>query len=85
LTFPFARNTTVGFSGVLPWLIWRGIYLSKLRGIAAKLRVLMRWTIELFFPRDIVQTIDLEQEKTFHGDKIFSDTVGAGTESSKLG
>jgi hypothetical protein len=45
----------------------------------------MDWTIELFFPRDIVQTIDLEQEKTLHVDKIFSDTVGAGTESSKLG
>jgi NADH:quinone reductase (non-electrogenic) len=25
-----------------------------------KIRVLMDWTVELFFPRDIVQTIDLK-------------------------
>jgi len=38
--------------------MWRGIYLSKLPGLERKLRVLMDWTIELFFPRDIVQTIE---------------------------
>ena len=85
LSVPFARSKTVRFSGLLAWLMWRGIYLSKLPGIERKIRVLMDWAIELFFPRDIVQTIDLEQEKTFYADKIFSDTVGAGTESSKLG
>jgi len=25
-----------------------------------KIRVLVDWTVELFFPRDIVQTIDLK-------------------------
>jgi NADH dehydrogenase len=47
------------FSGLLAWLMWRGIYLSKLPGLERKVRVFVDWTIELFFPRDIVQTIDL--------------------------
>ena len=46
--------------GLLAWFLWRGIYLSKLPGMERKIRVLMDWTIELFFPRDIVQTIDLQ-------------------------
>jgi NADH dehydrogenase len=60
LTVPFARNTTMRFSGLLAWFMWRGIYLSKLPGLERKIRVLIDWTIELFFPRDIVQTIDLQ-------------------------
>ena len=58
LTLPFARHKTVRFSGLLAWLMWRGIYLSKLPGLERKVRVLIDWVIELFFPRDIVQTID---------------------------
>jgi NADH dehydrogenase len=60
LSVPFLRTTAVRFSGLLAWLMWRGIYLSKLPGLERKIRVLMDWTIELFFPRDIVQTIDLQ-------------------------
>lgn len=48
------------FSGFLAWLMWRGIYLSKLPGLERQLRVLSDWIVELFFPRDIVQTIDME-------------------------
>ena len=59
LTVPFVRTKSIRFSGLLAWLMWRGIYLSKLPGMERKIRVLMDWTIELFFPRDIVQTIDL--------------------------
>jgi NADH:ubiquinone reductase (H+-translocating) len=46
------------FSGLFAWLLWRGIYLSKLPGLERKVRVLTDWTLELFFPREIVQTID---------------------------
>jgi len=60
LTVPFARDRSVRFSGLFAWLMWRGIYLSKLPGLERKIRVLVDWTIELFFPRDIVQTIDLQ-------------------------
>lgn len=60
LTLPFARDRSIRFSGLLAWLMWRGIYLAKLPGVERKTRVLIDWAIELFFPRDIVQTIDLE-------------------------
>ena len=60
LTVPFARNKTMRFSGLFAWLLWRGIYVGKLPGVERKIRVLIDWTIEIFFPRDIVQTIDLQ-------------------------
>jgi NADH dehydrogenase len=60
LAVPFARTKSMRFSGLLAWAMWRGIYLSKLPGLERKIRVLMDWTVELFFPRDIVQTIDLK-------------------------
>jgi NADH dehydrogenase len=59
LTVPFAHNKSMRFSGLFAWLLWRGIYLGKLPGLERKIRVLVDWTVELFFPRDIVQTIDL--------------------------
>jgi NADH dehydrogenase len=60
LTVPFARNKSLRFSGLLAWAMWRGIYLSKLPGLERKIRVAMDWVVELFFPRDIVQTIELK-------------------------
>ena len=41
------------FSGFFAWWMWRTIYLSKLPGIDRKLRVVIDWTLDLFFPRDI--------------------------------
>jgi NADH:quinone reductase (non-electrogenic) len=48
------------FSGLFAWLLWRCVYLSKLPSLERKIRVLFDWTLELFFPRDIVQTIDFD-------------------------
>ena len=59
LKIPFGLKTRMRFSGLLAWLMWRGVYLSKLPGLERKVRVLVDWLIDLFFPRDIVQTIDL--------------------------
>lgn len=41
------------FSGFIAWWMWRSIYLSKLPGFQKKLRVMLDWTFDLFFPRDI--------------------------------
>jgi NADH dehydrogenase len=46
------------FSGLSAWLLWRGVYLSKLPGLEKKARVLFDWTLDLLFPRDIVLTVD---------------------------
>jgi NADH dehydrogenase len=60
LSVPFARHRSVRFSGFAAWFMWRAIYLAKLPGLERKIRVLVDWLIELFFPRDIVQTMDLK-------------------------
>jgi len=49
------------FSGLFAWFLWRAVYLSKLPGLERKVRVLVDWLLELFFPRDTVQTLDLDQ------------------------
>lgn len=70
LTLPFVREKAVQFSGLFAWLMWRGIYLSKLPGLDRKVRVLTDWVMELFFPRDIVQTIKLHEKGAHDGNFI---------------
>lgn len=41
------------FQGFFAWWLWRSIYLIKLPGLERKLRVMIDWTLDLFFPRDI--------------------------------
>ena len=41
------------FSGFVAWFLWRSIYLSKLPGLDRKLRIVIDWSLDLFFPRDI--------------------------------
>lgn len=49
------------FSGFLAWLMWRGIYLSKLPTFQKQVRVLLDWILDIFFPPDIVQTIQVSE------------------------
>ncbi len=70
----------VRFSGFFAWILWRGIYLSKLPGGERKLRVLSDWIIELFFPRDIVQTIELNDRRRFSGSHQEIASVGRSGE-----
>ncbi len=41
------------FSGFFAWWMWRSIYLAKLPGALRKLRVMIDWTFDLVFPRDL--------------------------------
>jgi NADH dehydrogenase len=50
----------VNFSGFIAWFLWRSAYLSKLPRLEKKLRVAFGWTIDLFFSRDLVQLITVE-------------------------
>lgn len=52
----------VQFSGLAGWILWRAVYLSKLPGLERKIRVALDWLLDLFFPRDIVQTMSVELE-----------------------
>jgi len=47
------------FSGLSAWWLWRTIYLAKLPGLAKKVRVVVGWTLDLFFGKEIEQMITL--------------------------
>ncbi|MGB3733776.1 MAG: NAD(P)/FAD-dependent oxidoreductase [Ilumatobacter sp.] len=42
------------FAGIVAWFMWRTIYLFKLPGLEKKARVVVDWSVDLVFPRDIV-------------------------------
>lgn len=43
----------INVAGFLAFLMWRNLYLSKIRSADKKFRVWLDWTLELFFKRDI--------------------------------
>lgn len=45
----------VPFSGFIAWWLYRTVYLLKMPGASRKVRVVMDWTLELFFRRDYTQ------------------------------
>ena len=45
------------FSGFVAWFFWRTVYLAKLPRWPKKLRVMVDWTLDLIFGREIEQTI----------------------------
>src|SRR6267143_1946596 len=49
----------IKFSGFVAWCLWRTVYLMKLPRLPKKLRVMVGWTLDLFFSRDIEQMLTL--------------------------
>ena len=43
------------FSGFAAWWLWRTIYLAKLPRLEKKLRVMLDWTLDVVFSKDLVQ------------------------------
>ena len=52
------------FSGFFAWWLWRTIYLMKLPSLERKIRVALDWTLDLFFPRDMVYLRSLHAVQT---------------------
>jgi NADH dehydrogenase len=49
--------------GVPAWFLWKTVYMLKLPTWAARLRVVLDWTVELFFERDVSElTVDKGRE-----------------------
>lgn len=48
-----AKVGGVKFSGFAAWWLWRTVYLMKLPRLSKKLRVLVAWTLDLLFGKDI--------------------------------
>jgi NADH dehydrogenase len=43
------------FSGFIAWFLWRTYYLMRVPQLEKRLRVVLDWTLDLFFTRDLVQ------------------------------
>jgi len=56
----------MNFSGFIAWWLWRTIYLSKLPRLEKKCRVMMDWTLDLVFSKDLVQFITLRAPTVSH-------------------
>ncbi len=68
----------VQVSGFLGWLIWRGIYWSKLPGLERKFRVGVDWAMDVILPKDIVQiktgrSQSISREHYEQGETIFNE------------
>lgn len=79
----------IKFSGFIAWWMWRSVYLIKLPSLAKKLRVMADWTLDLFFGREIEQTITAEAIEAV-AEKIGRvrarvKPIDAGAESNALG
>jgi NADH:ubiquinone reductase (H+-translocating) len=57
------------FSGFIAWWMWRSVYLAKLPGLAKKVRVMMDWTLDLLFGREIEQIVTLRDVQAL-GDRL---------------
>ncbi len=65
---PLSRRTAVAdlkgvkLLGFPAWFIWKTVYMLKLPTLAARVRVVLDWTVELFFERDVSElTVDGKQ------------------------
>jgi len=76
----------IRLKGIVAWLLWRGVYVTKFLGLDGQLRLLCDWILDVFLPRDITQlrlfheeAVDREHfeagECVFHvgdfGDKVY--------------
>jgi NADH dehydrogenase len=52
-----ARVFGFKFSGVVGWVLWRSVYLMKLPRLEKKIRVALRWALDVIFEHDIAQYV----------------------------
>ncbi|MEK6877426.1 MAG: hypothetical protein AABZ49_02235 [Thermoproteota archaeon] len=52
----------INLHGFVAWWIWRSIYLSKIPRLDKRIRILLDWTVDLFFDRDISRLKVLRRE-----------------------
>ena len=45
----------IRLKGLVAWLLWRGVYVTKFPGLDGQLRLVADWILDAFLPRDITQ------------------------------
>jgi NADH:ubiquinone reductase (H+-translocating) len=63
--------------GMLAWLFWRAIYLSKFPGFDRQIRIATDWMLDMLLPRDITQVKifqpDAVRQEHFHNGELIFD------------
>src|ERR1700730_2144518 len=55
----------IHLKGLIAWLFWRGVYVTKFPGVDGQLRLVADWFLDTFLPRDITQ-LQLFHEEAVH-------------------
>jgi NADH dehydrogenase len=67
----------IKLKGVLAWLFWRTIYLSKFPGFDRQIRIGVDWLLDVLLPRDITQVRifqpDAVAQEHFHAGEVIFD------------
>ncbi len=66
----------IHLKGLIAWLFWRGVYVTKFPGLDGQIRLVVDWILDVFLPRDITQLQvfheeDVHREHFEPGEKIF--------------
>jgi NADH dehydrogenase len=67
----------IRLKGLIAWLLWRGVYVTKFPGFDGQLRLIADWILDAFLPRDITQ-LRISHEEGVHrehfepGEAIFN-------------
>jgi NADH dehydrogenase len=62
----------IHLKGLIAWLLWRGVYVTKFPGIDGQIRLIADWFLDTFLPRDITQL------RLFHEEDVHREHVEAG-------
>ena len=68
----------IHLKGLVAWILWRGVYVTKFPGLDGQIRLLVDWVLDVFLPRDINQ-LRLFHPKEVHrehfetGEAVFSE------------
>ena len=62
----------IHLKGIVAWLLWRGVYVTKFPGLDGQLRLLVDWALDVFLPRDITQL------RLFHEEPVHREHFEAG-------
>jgi len=68
----------VRLKGLLAWLLWRGVYVTKFPGLDGQLRLIVDLILDIFLPRDITQfrlfpEEDVHREHFEAGERVFKE------------
>ena len=71
------------FQGIIPWMVWRTYYVLQMPAVGKKFKVILDWTVDSFFKRDLtaygkikkknLTKVDIKDEMPTLKDLLFPD------------